>query len=381
MYKFIFLIALFPSISTIVAAEHLQDQLAKLSMQEGFTISVYTDQVPGARSLSISPDGVLYVGTRQSYPRRQNIGKVYAVVDTDDDGLAETVHTVAEGLNVSNGVAFHQGSLYIAELNRVIRIDNVETDLGEQKPFTVINDDFPSDMMHGWKYLGIGPDNRIYVPVGAPCNICDRGADGYSNIQVMNLDGSDKQVYARGIRNTVGFDWHPDTGELWFTDNGSDGMGDELPNDELNHAPEQGMHFGYPFCHEGSLPDKDFGVGVDCGSYQQPVAKMGPHVAAIGMRFYTGEQFPETLRNQPIVALHGSWNRTKEAGHTGYKVVAPRIDENNQFIEIQTLVEGWLEEDNSYWGRPVDIEMAPDGSVYISDDLAGVIYKLSYISE
>ena len=357
-------------------ASDLQQQLDKLKLPPGFSISLYSDQTPGARSLSISPSGVLYAGTFLDR-NRQNIGKVYAIVDRDKDGVGETVHTLAEGLNMPNGVAWKDGDLYIAELTRIVKIENVENDLSVMDRPVVIRDGFPDDFMHGWKYLRFGPDGNLYVPLGAPCNVCDRLAEGYSSLNLMSPDGRTLSKYATGIRNTVGFDWHPQTGELWFTDNGRDGWGDDRPGDELNRAYKSGLHFGYPFCHQGDLPDPDFGRGIDCRQFEPPVALMGPHVAALGMRFYTGSQFPADYQNQPVVALHGSWNRSREAGHTGYKIVVPHLD-NDHLVSMETLVEGWLEKDNSRWGRPVDIEMAPDGSVYISDDFAGAIYKLSY---
>jgi len=360
-----------------INAADLEQNLKKLKLPPGFHISVYSDQVPGARSLAMSPLGVLYVGTLFAETLGENLGKVYAIVDKDKDGTGETVYTIAEGLNFPNGVAWKDGDLYIAELNRVIKIENIEEKLEGNSQFEVLNDSFPDDFHHGWKYLRFGPDGKLYVPVGAPCNICDRIDDGYSNLYTLSDDGKDKSIYATGIRNTVGFDWHPETEELWFTDNGADGLGDEQPNDELNRAYKSGLHFGYPFCHQGDMQDSEYGKETNCDHFEKPVAMMGPHVAALGMRFYTGQQFPEDYLNQPIVALHGSWNRTPEAGHTGYKIVVPKLDDN-ELVSMETLVEGWLEADNTRWGRPVDIEMAGDGSVFISDDFAGVVYRLSY---
>lgn len=373
-FRQLFLLATIGGIAQPGQASEVQKNLDKLKLPEGFQISIYNDQVAAARSLSISPSGVLYVGT---FRFRDNMDKVYALVDKDGDGVAETTHIIAEGLNTPNGVAFKDGDLYIAEINRILKIENVEDDLATQKQPEVIRDDFPDDFHHGWKYLRFGPEGNLYVPVGAPCNICDRGEDGYSNLQVLSPDGKERAEYAPGIRNTVGFDWHPETNELWFTDNGADGLGDELPSDELNRAYQPGLHFGYPYCHQGDMPDPEFGEKVDCDAFEKPVVKMGPHVAALGMRFYTGAQFPARYKNQPIVALHGSWNRTPEAGHTGYKVVVPHL-KDNRFVEMETLIEGWLEEDNTKWGRPVDIEIAQDGSIFISDDLAGAVYRLSY---
>jgi len=349
--------------------------LSQLKLADGFKISVYASGVVGARSLSLSPSGVLYVGTRSLGFSRDPIGKVYAIRDKDSDGVADEVLTIAEGLDMPNGVAFYEGDLYVAELTRVIKYENIETDLLNPPQPTVIAEGFVDEFRHGWKFIRFSPEGQLYVPVGGPCNICEPEQDAHSNIKRMNPDGTGLEVYAKGVRNSVGFDWHPVTGEFWFTDNGRDMLGDNIPSDELNHAPEPAGHFGFPYCHQGDLLDPEFGKDKNCLDYIAPSVKLGPHVAALGFRFYKGDMLPDRYQNKPIIALHGSWNRTPKAGHTGAKLVVVHTGEGN---EIETLVEGWLQENNKYVGRPVDVELAHDGSVFISDDHAGVIYRLSY---
>lgn len=339
--------------------------LEKLRLPEGFAIDVFAADVPNARSLARSPSGVLYVGTRRE-------GKVYAVVDEDGDHRADRVHTLAEGLSMPNGVAFRDGALYVAEVHRILRFDAIDEHLEDPPEPVVVRDDYPRDRHHGWKFIAFGPDGWLYVPVGAPCNICE-SAEIYASITRLKPDGSERQIFASGVRNTVGFDWNPKTGALWFTDNGRDWLGDERPPDELNRAPEAGLHFGYPYCHGGTIEDPDLGAGKGCDAYVPPAQPLDPHVAALGMRFYDGAMFPDEYANQIFIAEHGSWNRTTPIGyrlslvrHTGGKATA-----------YETFAEGWLEGEES-WGRPVDLLVLPDGSMLVSDDKAGVIYRITY---
>jgi glucose/arabinose dehydrogenase len=338
----------------------------EISLPPGFEISLYADNVPNARSMALSPNGILFVGTRTE-------GNLYAIPDQNQDYQADEVITLGQQMNSPNGVAFRDGSLYVAEINRILRYDNIEADLRNPPQAVVINDTFPQDQTHGWKFIRFGPDGLLYVPVGAPCNICEPDLDRYAMLARMQPDGAGLEVFARGIRNTVGFDWHPETGELWFTDNGRDQMGDDLPPDELNHAPEPGLHFGYPYCHGGDILDPDFGQQQSCDEFTPPAIKLGPHVAALGMRFYTGEMFPEEYRNQIFIAEHGSWNRSTPIG---YRITLVRL-ENNQAVNYEVFAEGWLR-DGQGWGRPVDLLVMPDGSLLVSDDLAGAIYRISY---
>jgi glucose/arabinose dehydrogenase len=343
-----------------------QDGIELIRLPEGFRIEIFADSLPDARSLALTPNGVLFVGTR-------NNGSVYAVRDSDGDGSAESRFTIATGLTMPNGVAYRQGSLYVAEVNRVWRFDDIENRLDNPPAPVLITDRFPDDTWHGWKYIAFGPDDRLYVPVGAPCNVCER-EDPYSSITRMNPDGSDFEIVARGVRNTVGFDWHPDTGELWFTDNGRDMMGDDIPPDELNRLTEVGQHFGFPYIHGGEIPDPEFGEGRSAGEFVAPMQQLGPHVAGLGMEFYTGEGFPEEYRGQILIAEHGSWNRTRKIG---YRVTLVRLGADGRPTSYETFADGWLQGQNN-WGRPVDLEQMSDGSLLLSDDQAGAVYRIYY---
>ncbi len=344
----------------------VDSSLGKIKLPPGFKIEVFADNVPDARSLALSPSGVLFVSTRSA-------GNVFAVIDTNRDFNADRVYTLASDLYMPNGIALRDGALYVAEVNRVLRFDSIETRLANPPTPVVVNDGFPSEAHHGWKFIRFGPDGKLYVPVGAPCNVCEREDLRYSSIMRMNPDGSGLTVFARGVRNTVGFDWHPLTNELWFTDNGRDMLGDDIPPDELNHAPQANMHFGFPYCHGGTILDPEFGAGKSCLQYTPPAQNLGPHVAALGMRFYTGTMFPPEYRNQIFIAEHGSWNRSTPIG---YRVTLVRL-EANKAKSYEVFAEGWLQGAERS-GRPVDIEQMPDGSLLVSDDFAGKIYRISY---
>ncbi|MBK9530412.1 MAG: sorbosone dehydrogenase family protein [Chitinophagaceae bacterium] len=340
--------------------------LDKIQLPPGFSISVYAE-VPNARSMCWGQKGTLFVGNRSK-------DKVYAVTDADKDGIADTVFVIDKGLNMPNGVAFRKGSLYVAEVNRILRYDDIENRLGNPPKPVVVNDRLPADKHHGWKFIAFGPDDKLYVPVGAPCNICEKENKIYASIARMNPDGSGLEVYASGIRNTVGFAWHPQTKELWFTENGRDMMGDDMPADELNHAPEMGMHFGYPYCHQGDTPDPEFGANRNCTEFTAPAQKLMPHTAALGMRFYTGNMFLPEYKNQVFIAEHGSWNRSEKSG---YRVMLVRLEKNKavQYIPFAT---GWLSNNGKVSGRPVDIEIAADGAMLVSDDQRGAIYRIVF---
>lgn len=340
--------------------------LETIRLPEGFSIAVYADSVPGARSMTQGPPGVLFVGSR-------DIGRVYALVDGDRDNRVDTIHIVAEGLRMPNGVAYRDGALYVAEISRVLRFDDIAANLTDPPRPVVVNDSFPDDKWHGWKFIAFGPDSMLYVPVGAPCNVCLREDERYASIMRMNADGTGLEVFARGVRNTVGFDWHPGSGELWFTDNGRDWMGDNRPPDELNHAPRPGLHFGFPFCHGDSVLDPKYGEESACERYRSPALTLGPHVAALGMRFYTGEMFPEEYRHQIFIAEHGSWNRSEKIG---YRVMLVRM-EGDRAVSRTPFAEGWLQGEEAR-GRPVDVEVMPDGALLVSDDRAGAVYRISY---
>lgn len=341
--------------------------LDKIKLPPGFRIEVFAE-VDNARSLAISPDGTVFVGNRDK-------DKVYAVKDTDGDFKADKKWVIAEGLNMPNGVAFKDGDLYVAEMTRILKFPAIESKLDNPGKPEVIGEAFPEQDGHGWKYIAFGPDGKLYVPVGAPCNICEPSEEIYASITRMNADGSGREIFAKGVRNTVGFTWHPESKQLWFTDNGRDMMGDEIPNCELNLASEQGMHFGYPYCHEGSVKDPEFGEKRACSEFVAPVQKMGPHVAPLGLKFITGSMFPDSYKNQLIVARHGSWNRTKKSGHD---LALVKIN-GNQSDGIESFASGWLDDaTQKVWGRPVDVLELKDGSMLVSDDFANVIYRISY---
>ena len=343
-------------------------ELESIKLPPGFSIDYYAQDVENARSMTLSPNGTLFVGSRGA-------GKVYAILDRNNDSKADQVLVLAEGLDSPNGVAFRNGSLYVAEISRIIRYDNIEARLENPPEPVVVNDSFPSDRAHGWKYIKFGPDGKLYVPVGMPCNICNKEGEDerYGTITRMEPDGSQFEIYAKGIRNTVGFDWNPETKELWFTDNGRDWLGDNIPPDELNRAPEKGMHFGFPYCHGGDIPDPEFGELRNCSEFTPPEMKLGPHVAALGMTFYTGTMFPEEYRNQIFIAEHGSWNRKIPIG---YRVTLVRL-ENGTPVSYEPFAEGWLQ-GLAAWGRPVDVLVMPDGALLVSDDKNNAIYRISY---
>jgi glucose/arabinose dehydrogenase len=358
--------------------------LDRINLPPGFTIEVYAEGLSNPRSMNLTPNGTLFVGSRgapASFARgaSADAGQVYAILDRDHDQKADEVITIDSGLNVPNGVAFRDGSLYVAEINRILRYDGIESRLENPPEPVVVNGTFPTDRMHGWKHIAFGPDGKLYIPVGAPCNVCDRADDEprYASITRMNPDGTDLEVFASGIRNSVGFDWHPDTGELWFTSNGRDGLGDNSPPDVLNLANRQGMHFGFPYCHAGDTPDPEFGEGRACTDFSPPALGLGPHVAALGMRFYTGDMFPDEYQGRIFIAEHGSWNRSPDAGHTGYRIMTVLLD-GDRAVEYEVFAEGWLGADNTAWGRPVDVLVMPDGALLVADDQAGVIYRISY---
>ena len=345
----------------------------QLKLPPGFHIDVLTDDVPNAREMALGPErdgkSVLYVGS-------MNAGKVYAV--ELENGRSKGVHVVASGLELPVGVAYRDGSLYVSAVSSILRLDNIDKRLADPPKPVPVTDRFPRETHHGWKFIAFGPDGWLYVPVGAPCDICDPGAR-YANIQRMKPDGSAVETVARGVRNSVGFDWNPVDHALWFTDNGRDMMGDDVPSDKLNHVEKPDQHFGYPYCHQGDLPDPKFGAGHACAEFVPPAAKLGAHVAALGMRFYTGRQFPEPYRNNVFIAEHGSWNRSAKVG---YRVVRVILDRQGKVAGQEPFVEGWLQRDadgrETTWGRPADVLVMPDGALLISDDYAGAVYRVWY---
>ena len=346
-------------------------QLSKLKVPEGFKVSFFAKDVDPARSLAIGDNGTVFVGNRK--------GKsVYALVDADKDGIAEKKYTIVKDLSTPNGVAFHNGSLYIAQISKIWRIDNIEANLENPGKPVLVNDSLPTEEHHGWKYIAFGPDGKLYVPVGAPCNICnDNEKDKrFASIMRMNPDGSELEVYAHGIRNSVGFTWHPETKELWFTENGRDMLGDDIPPDELNIATKKDENFGYPYCHAGEVLDPEFGKGKNCADYKAPAAKLTPHGASLGIKFNTGSMFPEKYRNQVFIAEHGSWNRSKPIG---YRIMMASV-QDGKVTSYEPFIDGWLTNGEA-WGRPVDVLFLKDGSMLVSDDHANAVYRVSYAAK
>lgn len=337
--------------------------LNDIKLPRGFEIEVYAD-VPNARSLALGDNGVIFVSNRRA-------NSVYAVVPRRDAN--PEVVEILTGLSTPNGVAFYNGDLYVAEIERVLRYRDIETRLNDMPTAEVLNIKLPGERHHGWRYIGFGPDNKLYIAIGAPCNICDRGDEGFAEIIRINPDGSGRETYARGVRNSVGFTWHPKTGEFWFTDNGRDMLGDDIPPGELNHAPVQGLHFGYPYCHGGEVVDPEFGEGRSCDDYTAPVQKLPAHVAPLGVKFYTGGMFPAEYQGQIFIAEHGSWNRSSKIG---YRISLVRLKDGAP-AAYDVFAKGWLKGDEAS-GRPVDLLILRDGSMLVSDDHAGKLYRISY---
>ena len=336
---------------------------AKLKVAAGFNIEVYASGMANARSLALGDKGTVFVGSRL-------VDKVYAIVNKD--GKRE-VKVLASGLYRPNGVTFHNGTLYIAELSKISKIEHVEDVLDNPSKPTVIYDNLPKDEAHGWKFIAIGPDNKLYIPVGQPGNNVLHD-DAHGQIRRINLDGTGSEVVALGVRNTVGFDWHPETRQLYFTDNGRDWLSEDVPEDELNRVTKVGEDFGAPYCYQGNIPDPEFGWGRSCSEFTPPVGLMGPHSASLGMRFYTGNMFPKSVKNTIIVARHGSWNRSRKFGGD---VVVVHLDKDGKVRSMEPLITGFLV-DNSYIGRPVDVLQMKDGSILVSDDWNGAVYRVTY---
>jgi glucose/arabinose dehydrogenase len=337
----------------------------RIRLPQGFAIEVVA-RVPQARAMAWGEQGTLFVGSRED--------KVYAVTLPRVAGGPADVRVVASGLSMPVGVAFRDGALYASSIGRIVKLPGIEKSLDRPPEPVVVTDRLPSDRHHGWRFIAFGPDGKLYMPVGAPCNVCDRDAEGYANIMRMNADGSGLEVVARGVRNTVGFDWHPRTRELWFTDNGRDLLGDDVPGDELNRLTRTGQHFGFPFCHAGTVADPQFGALRPCREFVPPAQVLGAHVASLGMRFYTGTQFPAAYRDQVFIAEHGSWNRSRKSG---YRVSVVRLDAQGNAVTYEPFAEGWQANETA-WGRPADVLVAPDGSLLVADDLAGAIYRIRY---
>ena len=348
---------------------HAALPIDRIKLPPGFHIEVLSDDVPAAREMTLSGNGILYVGSFQ--------GNVYAL--ELKNGKVAKRHIVASGLQMPVGVAWRNGALYISAVSSIVRLDDIDHHLDDPPKPVVVADSLPTATHHGWKFIAFGPDGKLYVPQGAPCNVCLPGNDPqrvhFAMIGRMDPDGSHYETIAQGVRNTVGFAWHPQTHELWFTDNGRDMMGDDIPDDKLNRLSHVGEDFGFPYCHGGNVTDPEFGAGHPCSSFTPPVARMGAHVATLGMRFYTGPMFPADYTNNIFIAEHGSWNRSKKIG---YRVVRVSANPDGTNAKQEVFAQGWLNPDETQWGRPADVLPLPDGSLLISDDYAGAIYRVTY---
>lgn len=357
---------LFALLAPAFAADPLP--LDRIKLPPGFAIELWA-RADNARQMALGrvdeKGGTLFVGS-------MGAGKVHAV-RFDAGYKVQGVNVIASGLNRPIGVAFRDGNLYVSAVNRILRYDGIERLLDRPPEPVLVTDKLTPEALHGGKFLAFGPDGKLYVPTGAPCNVCEPDTRRYAQIARMNADGSDSEVFASGVRNSVGFDWQPGTGELWFTDNGRDMLGDDVPPDELNHAPRAGMHFGYPYCHGGDVRDPEFGAKRRCDEFTAPAQKLGAHVASLGMRFYTGAMFPSEYRNQIFIAEHGSWNRSQKSG---YRISLVRV-QGNKAVAYEPFASGWLQ-GNSAWGRPSDVLVLPDGSLLVADDYADAIYRITW---
>ncbi|MEE9425149.1 MAG: PQQ-dependent sugar dehydrogenase [Methylococcales bacterium] len=357
-------------IPAIAIEQSQSDWLKHISVPEGFRISLFAENVENARSLALGDDGVVYVGSIKA-------GKVYALRDTDNDGVADQQFVIAKGLDMPNGVTVLNGALYVGALKQLLRWKNPSQNLENMPAPEVLLSDMPHEKHHGWRYLKAGPDGKLYMAIGAPCNVCKKPKPIFATIIRMNADGGEHEIIAKGVRNSVGMDWHPQTTELYFNENGRDMLGDDIPPDELNHAPKNGLHFGFPYCHGDTIADAKYGKRKPCENFVPPVWKYPAHIAPLGMYFYRGKIFPAKYREQLFVAQHGSWNRSTPHG---YRVAMLQF-KNGKPVAESVFAEGWLQDDGEVLGRPVDILELRDGSLLISDDQRGVIYRIEYIEE
>ncbi len=341
------------------------DVVDRLSVPKGFKISLFADDVKNARQMALSDSGIIYVGSFKE-------GKLYALQDSDNDGRADKKWVLASGLNKPTGIAYHKGDLYVAAVGQILRFANIDSRLDNPKK-AVFFDGFPKESHHGWKFLRFASNDDLIVPVGAPCNVCEAPTDKHARIFALNMKTKKLTELAKGVRNSVGFDFHPVTNELWFSDNGRDMMGDDLPPDEINRITKNGEHFGYPYFHAGSIADPEFSKGKKASDYTQPMLKLGAHVAPLGIHFYRGKQFPKAYQKQLFVAEHGSWNRSKK---DGYKVGLVTL-KDSKVVDYQPFVTGFMKNEKTY-GRPVAMLELADGSLLISDDYAGSIYRVVY---
>ena len=359
--------------SLFVSSATIALPLEKLTLPEGFDISVYADDVTNARQMALGANGVVFVGSRRA-------GLLHALVDKDGDGVSDETILIDDELNMPSGITYRDGALYVAEVDRILKYPDIDRTFGSSPEPEVAVSGLPTEKHHGWKYIDFSPDGWLHIPVGAPCNICETNGDDkwdnpeFSSILKYNLDTGERAWVAKGVRNSVGFDWHPDTGEFWFSDNGRDMMGDDIPPCEINRVGEEGAHYGYPYFHGGVIADPEFGQGKDMNDFVQPSFNLQAHVAPLGIHFYRGKMFPSEYQSRLFVAEHGSWNRSSKVG---YRVMMATI-KDNVVVGYEPFIEGFLEADDTYWGRPVALLPMPDGSLLVSDDFANAVYRITY---
>ena len=355
-----------PHAGRMTATPASEIPVSSFKLPPGFKAEVWATGIPGGRAMARGEGGKIYVGTRA-------IGRVYEITD---NGTQRTSRVVVDKLTQPAGVAFKDGSLYVMAIDKVLRFDGIEKNPNAAPVDMTAAFKLPKEQHHNWKYIAFGPDGKLYVPFGAPCNICEPPTDEYAQIRRYNADGSGMEVIARGVRNTVGFAWHPVTKELWFTDHGRDWMGDDGPEDELNVLAKAGNNYGFPYCHANGVPDKDIKKANPCDGVTLPVTNMGPHAAAMGVLFYTGSMFPAEYRNAMFVARKGSWNRTKKFG---FDVVTVRPAADNKGAKVEPFMTGFLDPaTDSFSGRPAYLLQLPDGSLLVSDEQLGAIYRITY---
>jgi glucose/arabinose dehydrogenase len=351
-----------PALPTSI--EDLEKNLKAVKLSPGFKISVYASGVNSARQMAWGDKGTLFVGSFGA-------GTVYAI--TDNGGKKE-VKQILTGMKMPTGIAFRDGALYVADIDKILKYENAEANLAKMPEAKVVYDDMPPYVPHGWKYLTFDKEGRLYVPFGPPCNVC-LPPTSLSQVRRVNPNTGEAELMAIGVRNSVGGDIDPRTGDYWFTENARDWVSDDKPSDKLNHIAKMGAHYGYPYCHEGTMLDPKYGKGHSCSEFTPPVLNLGAHVAPLGMKFYTGNQFPADYKNNILIAEHGSWNRHK---YQGARIVRVITDPQGKKVKQEVLASGWINGDQSYTGRPADILQAPDGSILVADDWAGAIYRISY---
>jgi len=355
-----------PHAGRMTATPASEIPVSNFKLPPGFKAEVWATGIPGGRAMARGESGKIYVGTRA-------IGRVYEITD---NGTQRTSRVVVDKLTQPAGVAFKDGSLYVMAIDKVLRFDGIEKNPNAAPVDMTAAFKLPKEQHHNWKFIAFGPDGKLYVPFGAPCNICEPPTDEYAQIRRYNADGSGMEVIARGVRNTVGFAWHPVTKELWFTDHGRDWMGDDGPEDELNVLAKAGNNYGFPYCHANGVPDEDIKKANPCDGVTLPVTNMGPHAAAMGVLFYTGSMFPAEYRNAMFVARKGSWNRTKKFG---FDVVTVRPAADNKGAKVEPFMTGFLDPaTDSFSGRPAYLLQLPDGSLLVSDEQLGAIYRITY---